>query len=145
MGDTFVLREEAPEPAKKLEADLCWFDDTPLSTQRKYLLKQTTNTVFRRAIGSIREVLDVHTLSQATDRKELTMNDIGRVALTLQKPLVCDVYDSHQGTGAFRVDRRSDASYGCGWDDPGVFRLKRVGGLLAAQRRRFYEQVDANG
>ena len=29
------------------------------------------------------------------------MNDIGRVALTLQKPLVCDVYDSHQGTGAF--------------------------------------------
>jgi sulfate adenylyltransferase subunit 1 (EFTu-like GTPase family) len=29
------------------------------------------------------------------------MNDIGRVALTLQKPIVCDVYDSHQGTGAF--------------------------------------------
>ena len=64
------------------------------------LLKQTTNTVFAR-IGAIKEVLDVHTLSQATDRKELTMNDIGRVALTLQKPLVCDVYDSHQGTGAF--------------------------------------------
>jgi sulfate adenylyltransferase subunit 1 len=36
-GDTFVLREAAPEPAKKLDADLCWFDDTPLSTQRKYL------------------------------------------------------------------------------------------------------------
>jgi sulfate adenylyltransferase subunit 1 len=82
-GDTFVLREAAP-----------------LSTQRKYLLKQTTNTVFAR-IGAIKEVLDVHTLSQATDRKDLTMNDIGRVSLTLQKPLVCDVYDSHQGTGAF--------------------------------------------
>ncbi len=64
------------------------------------MLKQTTNTVFAR-IGAIKEVLDVHTLSQATDRKDLTMNDIGRVALTLQKPLVCDVYDSHQGTGAF--------------------------------------------
>jgi sulfate adenylyltransferase subunit 1 len=99
-GDTFVLRAAAPEPAKKLEADLCWFDDTPLSTQRKYLLKQTTNTVFAR-IGAIKQVLDVHTLSHATDRHDLTMNDIGRVSLTLQKPLVCDVYDSHQGTGAF--------------------------------------------
>ena len=29
------------------------------------------------------------------------MNDIGRVALTLQKPLVADAYDSHPGTGAF--------------------------------------------
>ncbi|WJF89562.1 GTP-binding protein [Paraburkholderia bonniea] len=99
-GDTFVLATDAPEPAKKLEADLCWFDEAPLSTQRKYLLKQTTSTVFAR-IGAIREVLDVHTLLQATDRTELAMNDIGRVALTLQKPLVCDLYDSHPGTGAF--------------------------------------------
>ena len=58
------------------------------------------DTVFAR-IGAIKQVLDVHTLSHATDRHDLTMNDIGRVSLTLQKPLVCDVYDSHQGTGAF--------------------------------------------
>ena len=77
------------EPAKKLDADLCWFDEEPLSPQRKYLLKQTTNTVFAR-IGAIKEVLDVHTLLHSVDRNDLTMNDIGRVALTLQKPLVCD-------------------------------------------------------
>jgi len=29
------------------------------------------------------------------------MNDIGAVSLTLQKPLVCDLYDEHQATGAF--------------------------------------------
>ncbi|HEX7686028.1 MAG TPA: sulfate adenylyltransferase, partial [Trinickia sp.] len=29
------------------------------------------------------------------------MNDIGRVALTLQKPIVCDAYDAHAATGAF--------------------------------------------
>ncbi|NRO99710.1 sulfate adenylyltransferase, partial [Paraburkholderia sp. NMBU_R16] len=43
-SDTFVAAQRAPQPAKKLEADLCWFDEEPLSTQRKYLLKQTTNT-----------------------------------------------------------------------------------------------------
>jgi sulfate adenylyltransferase subunit 1 len=103
-GDTFVPSAEKGEPgvqpAKKIDADLCWFDEEPLSPQRKYLLKQTTNTVFAR-IGAIKQVLDVHTLLHATDRHDLAMNDIGRVSLTLQKPLVCDEYDTHQGTGAF--------------------------------------------
>ncbi|TCW81915.1 sulfate adenylyltransferase [Burkholderia sp. SRS-46] len=99
-GDMFVAPSEPVAPAKKLEADLCWFDETPLSPQRKYLLKQTTSTVFAK-IGAVKQVLDVHTLSHATDRHELKMNDIGRVALTLQKPIVCDTYDAHPGTGAF--------------------------------------------
>ncbi|WP_179401592.1 sulfate adenylyltransferase subunit 1 [Burkholderia guangdongensis] len=99
-GDTFVPALEPVAPAKKLEADLCWFDEVPLSPQRKYLLKQTTSTVFAK-IGAVKEVLDVHTLSQAIDRHDLKMNDIGRVALTLQKPIVCDTYDAHPGTGAF--------------------------------------------
>ncbi|WP_250533318.1 GTP-binding protein [Caballeronia sp. AZ10_KS36] len=99
-GDTFVPATATVAPAKKLEADLCWFDEEPLSPQRKYLLKQTTNTVFAR-IGAVKEVLDVHTLSHSVDRTTLAMNDIGRVALTLQKPIVADEYDTHQGTGAF--------------------------------------------
>ncbi|MDN7673850.1 GTP-binding protein [Burkholderia oklahomensis] len=99
-GDAFVPRAAPVEPAKKLEADLCWFDETPLSSQRKYLLKQTTSTVFTK-IGAVKQVLDVHTLSHATDRHDLKMNDIGRVSLTLQKPIVCDTYDAHPGTGAF--------------------------------------------
>ncbi|MEM5311962.1 GTP-binding protein [Paraburkholderia sp. JHI869] len=99
-GDTFVPASDSAQPAKKLEADLCWFDEEPLSPQRKYLLKQTTSTVFAK-IGAVKQVLDVHTLSHATDRHELAMNDIGRVALSLQKPLVCDLYDANPGTGAF--------------------------------------------
>jgi sulfate adenylyltransferase subunit 1 len=99
-GDTFVATADAPVPARKLEADLCWFDEEPLSPQRKYLLKQSTNTVFAR-ISAVREVLDVHTLLQATDRHEMAMNDIGAVSLTLQKPLVCDIYDELPATGAF--------------------------------------------
>ncbi|SAL62038.1 sulfate adenylyltransferase, large subunit [Caballeronia cordobensis] len=99
-GDTFVPATQKVEPAKKLEADLCWFDEEPLSPRRKYLLKQTTSTVFAR-IGAVKQVLDVHTLSHSVDRSTLAMNDIGRVALTLQKPIVADEYDTHQGTGAF--------------------------------------------
>ncbi len=99
-GDTFVAPGDAPQPARKLEADLCWFDEEPLSMQRKYLLKQTSNTVFAR-ISAVREVFDVKTLLQAVDRQALSMNDIGAVSLTLQKPVVADVYETQPATGAF--------------------------------------------
>ncbi|MBU6486597.1 MAG: sulfate adenylyltransferase, partial [Burkholderiales bacterium] len=40
-------------------------------------------------------------LSHTSEKGALAMNDIGRVALTLQKPIVCDAYEVHPGTGAF--------------------------------------------
>ena len=65
-----------------------------------YLLKQTTNTVFAR-IGFVEQVLDVHTLSHINDLRDMKMNDIGRVLLMRQKPLVCGAYDGHRPMGAF--------------------------------------------
>ncbi|MGN6085267.1 elongation factor 1-alpha C-terminal domain-related protein, partial [Trinickia sp.] len=99
-GDTFVAALAAPQPAKKLNADLCWFDEEPLSTQRKYLLKQATNTVFAR-VSAVEDVLDVHTLCQIKSVCDMNMNDIGRVVLALQKPIICDAYDKHAAMGAF--------------------------------------------
>ncbi len=128
-GDMFVPNAEPVEPAKKLEADLCWFDETPLSPQRKYLLKQTTSTVFAK-IGAVKQVLDVHTLSHATDRQDLKMNDIGRVALTLQKPIVCDTVRCASGHGRVRADRRGDPSHGRRRHDP------RLLGVIVNRRRR---------
>lgn len=86
--------------ARKLEADLCWLDEEPLSTQRKYLLKQTTTTVFAR-VAAVRHTLDVHTLSETSGSHPLQMNDIGAVSLNLQKAIVCDTYDAEPATGAF--------------------------------------------
>ncbi|KAA0079251.1 sulfate adenylyltransferase, partial [Paraburkholderia sp. T12-10] len=41
------------------------------------------------------------TLLHTSEKAVIAMNDIGRVALTLQKPIVCDTYDAHAATGAF--------------------------------------------
>ena len=35
-------------PQKQLEATICWFDERPLNTARKYLLKHGTQTVFAK-------------------------------------------------------------------------------------------------
>lgn len=99
-GDLFVAADAAVQPAKRLSADVCWFDEDALSPQRKYILKQTTTSVFAR-VASVDSVLDVTTLSHGTHKRTLEMNDIGAVQLNLQHPIVCDAYDIVPATGAF--------------------------------------------
>jgi sulfate adenylyltransferase subunit 1 len=104
----------APSVAKSLRADLCWLDAEPLSTARKYVLRHTTNTVFAR-VKSVDEVLDVKTLSHGTGEASMKMNDIGRVQLALQKPIVCDPYDRAPATGAFvLIDEATNATVAAG-------------------------------
>ncbi|CAJ0733320.1 sulfate adenylyltransferase subunit 1 [Ralstonia mannitolilytica] len=100
-GDTIVAAPTtAANAAKKLHADLCWFDEHELNPARKYVLKHTTATVFAR-VSEVERVLDVHTLSHETGRKQIALNDIGTVNISLQKPIVCDAYGDNPATGAF--------------------------------------------
>ena len=47
-GDLFVDESLPLTPQKQLEATICWFDERPLNTARKYLLKHGTQTVFAK-------------------------------------------------------------------------------------------------
>ncbi|QUP53113.1 sulfate adenylyltransferase [Ralstonia syzygii] len=99
-GDTVVAASTSANAARKLHADLCWFDEAELNPSRKYVLKHTTATVFAR-VSEVERVLDVHTLSHETGRKQISLNDIGTVSISLQKPIVCDAYGDNPATGAF--------------------------------------------
>ena len=101
-GDLIVASTDvdAPSLTKQISADICWLDTEPLSLARKYVLRHTTNTVFAKVKG-IQQVLDVQTLSHGTDIHALNTNEIGRVDLVLQKPIVADLFDDSPSTGAF--------------------------------------------
>ena len=101
-GSLFINAEDAHPPvlSKQLSADLCWLDSEPLSLSRKYALRHTTNTVSAK-VKLIQRVLDVETLSHASDIHALTANEIGRVDFTLQKPIIADLFDQSARTGAF--------------------------------------------
>ena len=85
---------------KHLYADVCWLDAEPLSLARKYVLQHTTNSVFAKVKG-VKRVLDVHTLSHGFEASTLNTNDVGRIELTLQKPIAADLFDDLPNTGAF--------------------------------------------
>ena len=99
-GDLFVDESLPLTPQKQLEATICWFDERPLNTARKYLLKHGTQTVFAK-ISEIESVLNVHTLEQESGTTALKMNDIARVRLSLQKPIVATTYKENIAGGAF--------------------------------------------
>jgi sulfate adenylyltransferase subunit 1 len=101
-GSLFISAEDTHPPvlSKQLSADLCWLDSEPLSLSRKYALRHTTNTVGAK-VRVIQRVLDVETLSHASDTHALTTNEIGRVDFILQKSIVADLFDQSSRTGAF--------------------------------------------
>jgi sulfate adenylyltransferase subunit 1 len=100
-GDLIVATDQAlPSLTKSLQADVCWLDAEPLSLSRKYLLQHTTNTVFAK-VKNIEQVLDIHTLSQGVGAYTVRTNEIGRINLILQKPIVADLFDDAVATGSF--------------------------------------------
>lgn len=99
-GDLFVDESSPLTPQKQLEATICWFDERPLNTARKYLFKHGTQTVFAK-ISEIESVLNVHILEQESGATALKMNDIARVRLSLQKPIVATTYEENIAGGAF--------------------------------------------
>jgi sulfate adenylyltransferase subunit 1 len=100
-GDMFVKTGSMPTVAKEFEAMLCWLSETPLDKNRKYFVKHTTRTA-KCLFSRIDYRVDVNTLEQHPVAA-LNMNDIARVALKVQQPLVIDPYLIDHGTGSFIV------------------------------------------
>jgi sulfate adenylyltransferase subunit 1 len=112
-GDMFVKPDALPAVTKEFEAMLCWLSETPLDKNRKYFVKHTTRTA-KCLFSRIDYRVDVNTLEQHPVAA-LNMNDIARVALKVQQPLVIDPYQGDHGTGSFIViDEATNNTVGAG-------------------------------
>ena len=114
-GDMLVKTESAPRVTKKIEAILCWLSETTLDLKRKYLIKHSTRIV-KVGVSHIDYRVDINTLDhEIVDT--LKMNDIGRVKLNVQQPLVCDDYQRNHATGSFIIiDEASNNTVAAGND-----------------------------
>lgn len=99
-GDSFVAENSPRQSSRQLRATVCWFDQRPLNTARKYLLKHTTQTVFAK-VNQVDHLLDVQTLSKSTQADTMQLNDIGELQITLQKPITATSYLQNIATGSF--------------------------------------------
>ena len=80
---------------------VCWMDETqPLRVGGKYAIKHTTRTA-RAVVRGLHYRLDVNTLHRDETRRELGLNEIGRVRLRTTLPLLADEYRRNRTTGGF--------------------------------------------
>ncbi|HSC80214.1 MAG TPA: sulfate adenylyltransferase subunit CysN [Chitinolyticbacter sp.] len=113
-GDLIVRAEDAqPSVAQAFDAHVVWMNEAPLQIGKEYAFKLAGKSVFGR-ISQIAHRVDVNTMAQI-DASQIGLNEIARVTLEVNAPVVFDPYTQCRGTGSFIViDRLTNATAGAG-------------------------------
>lgn len=112
-GSLLCKPNNIPLQGNDIEVMMVWMDSTPLKPGSEYLLKSNTQLIPAR-IRSIRYKYDINELSRS-DAAEMGINDIGRVEILLQRPLIYDSFRRSSIMGSFiLIDRNSNATAGGG-------------------------------
>jgi bifunctional enzyme CysN/CysC len=100
-GDMLARPHNQPEASSEFDAMVCWMaDDATLEPGRDYIIKQTTRTT-RARVAALGYRLDVNTLHRDKSATALKINELGRITLRTQVPLLLDEYSRNSATGSF--------------------------------------------
>jgi len=99
-GDMIVSSVDEVQLVNEFAADICWLDQQPLDLRRKYLVKHATKTV-KVWITRVEYRVDVNASELVGSGNSLQMNDIARIGVKSQQPLVIDSYGRNRATGSF--------------------------------------------
>jgi bifunctional enzyme CysN/CysC len=100
-GDMICRPHNQPFVTQDVDAMVCWLSDqSQLRPGAKYQLKHTTRSA-KAVVRELQYRLDVNTLHRDEAATSLELNEIGRIRLRVQAPLLCDVYRRNRDTGSF--------------------------------------------
>jgi bifunctional enzyme CysN/CysC len=100
-GDLIARPNNRPRVTQEFDATVCWMsDDAALEPGRDYLVKHTTRTTRAKVMG-LDYRIDVNTLHRDKSTTALKLNELGRISLRTQVPLLLDEYSRNAATGSF--------------------------------------------
>ncbi len=114
-GDMICRPNNRPHVGQDIDAMVAWFSaQRGLQVGDKVRINHTTRSVAAIVTG-IDYRLDINTLHRDLDAEKLELNEIGRVRLRTQQPLLYDEYRRNRTTGSFIVvDQHTHATLGGG-------------------------------
>ncbi len=114
-GDMLARPNNRPYVGREIDAMVCWFDDdTELRGHSRYQLLCGTRLT-RAQITGLNYRLDVNSLHRDEDAEVLSLNEIGRVTLHTQEPVMFDSYRRNRDTGSFiLIDEVTNRTVGAG-------------------------------
>ena len=113
-GDIIVQKDHIPYVTQEIEAMVCWMHEKPMLGGKKYGLKHTTRTT-KAIIKELTYRVNINSLEEDYSSTHLGLNEIGRVKLKTQSPLVFDEYAKNRNMGSFiLIDEATHATVGAG-------------------------------
>jgi sulfate adenylyltransferase subunit 1 len=114
-GSMLAKTNNVPSLLKEITAQICWMDQQKLVPGKAYLLQHGINRV-KAKVQQINHVIDVTNNKIIEDKKELGLNDIGKITLKTAQPIFADSYHLNPANGAFiLVDEFSNATVAVGF------------------------------
>lgn len=127
-GEMLVLPEDQPTCDHHVEAMLVWMDEQKMDRSKKFYLKQTTQMT-RAHIDNIEYRVDVNTLEHS-ECQTMSLNEIAKVRITTNKPLLFDKYRDNRSCGSFILI------------DPLTNNTSAVGMILGSAAQSGAEQIE---
>ena len=112
-GDMLVHTDDRPRVSNQIDTMLVWMSEDPMVTGKQYLVRQASK-VSNGVVRTLYDKVDVDTLVSET-AQTLELNEIGRVSVVADQPLLWDPYETNRSTGAFiLIDRLTNATVAAG-------------------------------
>lgn len=124
-GDVIVAADAPCEVSDQFDTSLVWMDQEAGYVGRGYELMLGAKRI-GATLTEIRHKVNVNTLEQLPSRN-LALNDIGRVTLSLDEPIPFTAYSECRDLGSFiLIDRYSKATVGAGMINFGLHRAQNL-------------------
>jgi bifunctional enzyme CysN/CysC len=128
-GDMICRPNNHPAVGQDVDALVCWFSErSSLVPGARYLVRHTTRSV-PVSVELLEYRLDVNTLHRDEQADRLDLNEIGRVRLRAQAPLMFDPYRRNRATGSLILV------------DPATNNTVAAGMILGADQARMTSNV----
>jgi bifunctional enzyme CysN/CysC len=100
-GDLICRPRNRPHVSQDIDAMVCWLTgESQLRTGARYTIQHTTRAS-RAVVRELAYRIDVNTLHRDESAGDLSLNEIGRIRLRAQQPLLFDAYRRSRETGSF--------------------------------------------
>ncbi len=113
-GDMIVPVNNLPFLNNEFEVMMCWMNEKPMQTGRKYILRHTTAEL-KCIPKAIKYKIDVNTQEEVDADNILKLNEIGRVLLKTTRPVFYDSYHKNRQTGSLiLIEESTNETVGVG-------------------------------
>lgn len=98
-GDMIVSADDLPVISQDINLMICWFNEKPLKTGGRYLIRMNSNEA-GCIVKSVSYRVNINTLENDLENTSVNMNDIACIAIKTAKPVFFDSYRKNNITGS---------------------------------------------